>query len=154
KIATVTVPLASNQIHRVPNRHLYGYTDLDASLDPSATYWYRLRWIDYAGGSHTEPAISARIASSPVKARVLYAWTHDFSDGDLTTRIGTGTDTAHPIWFRMGEGATVADSMHTLAGVSYTGTEEFFFHIDLTADEVGTYLPPSAANPWFLSVRE
>src|SRR5205814_1729700 len=103
---------------------------------------------------HTEPALSARIASSPVKARLLYAWTHDYSDGDLTTRVGTGTDTAHPIWFRMGEGATVADSMHTLTGVSYTGTKEYFFHIDLTADEVGTYLPPSAANPWFLSVRE
>lgn len=153
-IATIPVSQAQTQIHRTADRHLYGYTDTDAALNPSATYWYRLRWSDLGGGSHTEPALSVKIADSPVKARVLYAWTHNFSDGDLTTRIGTGTDTSHPVWFRMGEGATVADSMKSMSGITYLGTKEYFFHIDLTADEVGTFLPPSAANPWFLSVRE
>lgn len=154
QIGNVFVSGPSTQIHRVADRHLYGYTDTDPSLNVNATYWYRLRWTDVGGASHVEPALSVRIADSPVKARVLYAWTHNFSDGDLTTKFGTGTDPAHPVWFQMGEGATVADSMKSMSGVTYLGTHEYFFHVDLTADQVGTYLPPGAANPWFLSVKE
>ena len=35
------------------------------------------------------------------------------------------------------------------------GTLQHYFHVDLTADDlVEAFLPPSAANPWFLSVTE
>lgn len=142
-------------IHAVANRHHYEWTDLDASLDPDALYWYRVRWIDASGASHAQPAISARIASSPVLARVRYSWTHDYSDGDLDVRFGTGTDPEHPVWFRQGEGSPAADSIVTVPGVAYTGTLRHYFHVDLTAaDGIATFLPPSSANPWFLRVLE
>jgi hypothetical protein len=149
------VPSPSTEIHRVSNRHGYGFTDLDPSLVPSNYYWYRLRWIDGNGASHSEPPIRVRIMESPVVARVQYSWTHDFSDGDLYVRFGTGTSTFTPAWFRQGLGAQSADSVITRPGVTYTGTLQHYFQVDLTAaDMVGGYLPPSAANPWFLSVRE
>jgi subtilisin family serine protease len=149
------VATPSTQIHRTANRHAYAHTDLDPTLDPAATYWYRLRWTDSGGASHNEPPIAARIADSPVVAQVRYSWTHDFSDGDLYVRFGTGTDTGNPAWFRQGLGAQSADSVVSMPGINFTGTKRHYFHVDLTAaDLVGGFLPPSAANPWFLSVRE
>jgi subtilisin family serine protease len=145
----------STEIHRTPNRHSYSYTDTDPSLFPPDYYWYRLRGVDGNGASHAEPPIRERIADSPVVARIQYSWTHNYSDGDLYVRVGTGTSTFAPIWFRQGLGAQSADSMKTMSGVTYNGTQRYFFHVDLTADDlVGGYLPPSAANPWFLSVKE
>ncbi len=145
----------SFQIHGVANRHPYEFLDSDAALVASATYWYRLRWIDTHGGSHQEPTFSVRIADSPVLARLKYSWTHNYSDGDLSVRLGTGTSTNAPAWFRAGEGAPAADSVVIRPGVNFTGTRQHYFHLDLTADDmVGGYLPPSAANPWFLSVKE
>lgn len=145
----------STEIHRAANRHSYGYTDTDPSLFAPNYYWYRVRWVDQIGGSHSEPPMRARIADSPVVARIKYSWTHNFSDGDLYVRVGTGTSTFTPIWFRQGLGAQSADSMQSTSGVTYNGTQHYFFHVDLTADDlVDGYLPPSAANPWFLSVKE
>lgn len=142
-------------IHGSPNRRQHTWTDLDPALDPDATWWYRVRWIDVNGLSHAEPALSARIVDSPVIARVEYSWTHDYSDGDLAVRFGTGTDTSSPIWFRPGEGAPAADSIVNVNGTSYIGTLRHYFHVDLTAEDgVATYLPPGPENPWFLSVRE
>ena len=142
-------------IHGVANRHHYEWTDLDPSLDPHARYWYRVRWINEAGLSHPQPAMAVRVLPAPVVARVKYSWTHDFSDGDLDVRFGTGTDPEHPIWFRQGEGAPAADSIVDEGGVSYTGTLHHYFHVDLTTDDlVAGYLPPSESNPWFLRVKE
>jgi hypothetical protein len=144
-----------HEIARHPNRRLYAWTDSDPSLIASATYWYRVTWLDDNGITHVEPELSVRIEDSPVRARIQYAWTHDYSDGDLAVRFGTGTDTAHPIWWQAGQGAQAADSVVTVPGVSTTGTKKHYFHVDLTdQDLVGGYLPPSAANPWFLSVKE
>jgi hypothetical protein len=151
------IPVADpvTEIHAAPNRRLHTWTDLDPALDPDATYWYRVRWIGVNGQPHTEPAISARIMDSPVIARVEYSWTHDYSDGDLAVRFGTGTDTAAPVWFRAGEGAPAADSIVNANGTSYIGTLRHYFHVDLTAEDgVATYLPPGPENPWFLSVKE
>jgi hypothetical protein len=149
------VATPATAIHAVPNRHVYEYLDLDGSLVASATYWYRVRWVDVIGFSHPEPALAARIMDSPVVARLLYSWTHNYSDGDLAVRVGTGTNTLAPVWFRPGLGAPAADSVVTRSGVAFTGTKQHYFHVDLTADDlVAGYLPPSAANPWFLSVRE
>jgi len=154
-IHQATVPSPSLSISGVANRHGYGYSDLDPALLPASFYWYRLRWVDESGASHSEPPIRARIADSPVVARVKYSWTHDYSDGDLYVRFGTGTSTSTAAWFRQGLGAQSADSVIVRPGVNYTGTLQHYFHVDLTADDlVGGYLPPSAANPWFLSVKE
>lgn len=143
------------EISGLPNRRLYAHTDLDPALDPSATYWYRLTWVDFGGVTHHEPALAVRIADSPVRARIHYAWTHDYSNGDLAVRFGTGTDTANPVWWRAGEGASAADSVETVPGDPYLGTQKHYFHVDLTDEDlVGGYLPPGPANPWFLSVKE
>ena len=151
------IPVASPnaQIHAVSNRHSYGYTDLDAALSASAHYWYRVRWVDVNGASHSEPPIRSRIMDSPVVARVRYSWTHNYSDGDLYVRFGTGTSTSAPAWFRQGLGAQSADSVITRTGTAPTGNLQHYFHVDLTAEDmVDGYLPPAASNPWFLSVKE
>lgn len=152
-----TRPVADpvSQIAGLPNRRLHEYMDLDAASAPNTQYWYRVRWEDSSGQSHAEPALAARVSESPVRARVSYAWTHDYSDGDLAVRIGTGTSTSAPIWWRAGLGASAADSVQIVPGVAYTGTRKHFFHVDLTdADLASGYLPPSSANPWFLNVKE
>src|SRR6185369_17657580 len=117
------VGFTSQQIHAEPNSHAYDWTDLDPSLDPSAVYWYRVPWEDGNGLTHAEAPMRVRIAPLPVIARVNFSWTHDYADGDLDVRFGTGTDTEHPVWFRQGEGAPVADSIVSVPGVSYTGTK-------------------------------
>jgi hypothetical protein len=90
------------QIHGVPNRHPYEYLDAGRRPGRHRAYWYRLRWVDTYGNAHTEPALSVRIQDSPTIARVRYSWTHNYSDGDLAVRLGTGTSTSAPAWFRRG----------------------------------------------------
>ncbi len=156
-------------LQRGTNRTVYTYLDTDPALSPTARYWYRVRWTHqnesgpvslYGSGSsvsfgHPEPALSARILDSPVVAQARYSWTHNYSDGDLAIKLGTGTSTEVPVWSRPGLGAPAADSVVVRPGVSFTGTRQHYFHVDLTADDlVASYLPPSAANPWFLSVKE
>ena len=167
----LTPPAAAKRVllQRSSNRTTYTFVDTDASLVPSARYWYRVRWTHqneqspdpiYGSGTsepfgHPEPALSARIEDSPVVARVRYSWTHNYSDGDLAVHFGSGTSTAAPVWDRRGLGAPAADSIVTRSGVGPLGTRQHYFHVDLTADDlVASYLPPSAANPWFLSVKE
>jgi len=154
-VTQIPVTAQHQEILHQANRHPYSWVDSGPGLDPNATYWYRVRWLDFHNRTHSEPPLSVRIASSPVVARVRFSWTHDFSDGDLVVRFGTGTRTASPVWQRYAPGAPAADSMITEPGVSYTGTKHYFFHIDLTRDDlVEGFLPPSSANPWFLSVKE
>ncbi len=154
RIAEVPVGSPSAQIHGVPNRHVYEHVDANP-LPADAWAWYRVRWIDGMGRSRVEPAQRVRIQDSPVIARVRYSFTHNYSDGDLAIRFGTGASTAAPVWFRNGPDVTAADSMVIEPGVNFTGTERWYFHFDLTADDlVGGFLPPSAANPWFLAVKE
>jgi subtilisin family serine protease len=154
-VALIPVTEQHPEILRQPNRHPYSWVDSGPGLDPDATYWYRVRWLDFHNRTHSEPPLSARITSSPVTARVRFSWTHNYSDGDLVVRFGSGTSTASPVWQRFAPGAPAADSMVTEPGVNYTGTKHYFFHVDLTAaDLVQGFLPPSAANPWFLSVKE
>lgn len=151
----VAVTTQHPEILRQPNRQPYSWTDTDATLVPSQTYWYRVQWLDFHGRLHSEPAVSVNISSSPVVARIRFSWTHNYSDGDLVVRYGTGTNTISPVWQRYAPGAPAADSIVTVAGVAFTGTRRHYFHVDLTAaDLVGGYLPPSSADPWFLSVKE
>ncbi len=157
------------QLQREANRTVYTFEDTAAELLADRTYWYRVRWLDAAdahldslGGTipnldlgQAQPPLSGRIMDSPVVAQVRYSWTHNYSDGDLAVRFGTGTSTALPVWSRPGLGAPAADSVAVRPGVAFTGTKQHYFHVDLTADDlVHGYLPPSSANPWFLSVAE
>ncbi len=154
-VTTVPVANPAAEIHEVANRHAYSFTDTDASLDPTATYWYRVRFTDDENRTFSEPALKVRIQDSPVLARVRFSWTHNYSDGDLAVKFGTGTSTTRPVWFRAAPGAPAADSVITRNGVAFTGTLQHYFHIDLTAEDgVASYLPPSAGNPWYLGVKE
>lgn len=166
-VATPSSPRV--HLQRESNRTVYTYVDTDPALVPSTRYWYRVRWVqpnDATSGAlygpgpsvafgHPEPALAGRIMDSPVVAQVRYSWTHNYSDGDLAVRYGTGASSSVPVWDRPGLGAPAADSVVVRPGVNYTGTLQHYFHVDLTADDlVASYLPPSAANPWFLSVKE
>lgn len=154
-VAQVPVTQQHPEILRQANRHPYSWTDNGPGLDPNATYWYRVRWLDFYGRHHAEPALSVRIANSPVVARARFSWTHNYSDGDLSVRFGTGANTTTPVWQRYAPGAPAADSVKSVTGEATLGTLRHYFHVDLTAaDLVGGYLAPSAANPWFLSVKE
>ncbi len=149
-------PVGSHaEIRGASNRQPYSWTDADPSLDPSRLYWYRVAWRDFHNVRHSEPPVSARILDSPVVARVRYSWTHNYSDGDLVVKYGSGVNPNTPAWFRYAPGAPAADSIRSATGVGTTGTRRHYFHFDLTAaDLVTQFLPPSADNPWFLSVLE
>lgn len=153
---STVLPSGSNaEIRGVSNRHPYSWTDLDPTLDPTRTYWYRVAWRDFHNVLHSEPPIQARISDSPVVARVQFSWTHNYSDGDLVVKYGSGVQPGTPAWTRFAPGAPAADSIKSVPGVTLTGTRRHYFHFDLTADDLVTqYLPPSADNPWFLSVLE
>lgn len=150
------MPSGSNaEILGRSNRHPYSWTDNGPGLDPAQTYWYRVGWRDFHDVHHSEPPLRARLADSPVVARVKFSWTHNYSDGDLVVKYGSAVHPDQPAWMRFAPGAPAADSFKTVTGVATSGTKRYFFHFDLTAaDLVTQYLPPSAANPWFLSVRE
>ncbi|MEO5988094.1 MAG: S8 family serine peptidase [Candidatus Eisenbacteria bacterium] len=150
------LPSGSNaEILGRSNRHPYSWTDNGPGLDPAQVYWYRVGWRDFHNVHHSEPPLRARISDSPIVARVKFSWTHNYSDGDLVVKYGSAVNPDRPAWMRYAPGAPAADSVKSVAGVSFSGTKRYFFHFDLTAaDLVTQYLPPSAANPWFLSVRE
>lgn len=154
-IGSVSPQIGGSEIHALPNRRSYTFTDNGPGLDPLKTYWYRVSWRDFHNIRHSEPPLQARIAASPVVARVKFSWTHNYSDGDLVVKYGSGVRTSAPAWVRTAPGAPAADSVTTVTGVAFTGTRRHYFHFDLTAEDLVTqFLPPSDANPWFLSVFE
>src|SRR5262249_17452225 len=71
------------------------------------------------------------------------------------SRIGSGTDVVHPAFVRATGGTGAADSSKVVVPVGFGSMTEWFFHADLTDDDqVGNFLPPSTANPWFFSAYE
>src|SRR5213076_2263219 len=70
--------------------------------------------------------------------------------------FGSGTDVYNPVFLRPCGGSSLADSFKTITPTGFGGPlNQYFFHTDLTDDDVvQPYLPPSAANPWFLAVLE
>jgi len=142
-------------IERSTNRTSYAWTDLDPALVVGTPYWYEVRWTDAQGYGHTEPAFRVRTDVPPVRARVQWAITHNALDNDIAARFGSGTDPLHPAFVRPCGGTGAADSSVVVVPVGFGSMTRWFFHADLTdRDLVAGYLPPSAANPWFLSVQE
>ena len=145
-------------IHLTSNRTNYTFHDDTAGLTFGAKYWYQIKWHDASGNTHHEPAFPVRIADVPVVARITFSVTHNSPDNDLTVWFGTGTDPNHPVFLRYppgtpGEDSTSVDPLGDPLGV--IGNTRHHFHVDLTAlDGADTFLPPSAANPWFLAVKE
>jgi hypothetical protein len=145
-------------IHGTSNRTHYDFRDDRPGLEFGGTYWYQIIWIDRFGVWHREPVFPVTIEAVPVVARLSFDYTHNSPDNDLTVWVGTGTDIQHPIFLRYppgtpGQDSTGVDPLGDPFGI--IGNTKHYFHVDLTAlDRVDTFLPPSAANPWFLAVRE
>src|SRR5262249_42400870 len=60
-----------------------------------------------------------------------------------------------PAFVRPCGGSSAADSSRVVVPGVFGDLVRYYFHADLTdADLVGSFLPPSAANPWFLRVLE
>ncbi|HTK30739.1 MAG TPA: S8 family serine peptidase [Candidatus Saccharimonadaceae bacterium] len=148
-------PHGSVQIERTLNRTPYVWTDGDASLVPGQPYWYEVRWTDGVSRQHVEPAFRVTTDTPPVRARVRWAITHNALDNDIFARFGSGTDPNAAAFLRPCGGTPAADSSTVVVPVGFGSMTRWFFHADLTdADMAGGFLPPSAANPWFLSALE
>jgi subtilisin family serine protease len=149
-------PVGRPDIERVGNRTTYNYTDASPELVGGDTYWYQVRWTDTQGFTHREPAFAVRTDVRPVRARVQWVITHNAMDNDIFARFGSGVDELNPAFQRPCDGSTSADSFVVVVPVGFGGaTKRFYFHTDLTDDDqVSGFLPPSNANPWFLSVHE
>lgn len=150
------LPAGHSVMERTLNRTRYVWTDTDPSLVAGNAYWYQVRWTDTQGREHTEPAFRVTTSTVVVRARISWAISHNALDNDILTVFGTGVSTASPFLVRPTGGSTSADSAKTIVPIGFGGpTKEYFFHADLTdLDHARSYLPPSAANPWFLSVLE
>lgn len=158
--ASPVAPAGDPWIHRDDNRTSYLYQDRDPGLTPGEIYWYRVRWTDTQGQAHDEPALPV-IYDPPTPIATLY-WsiTHDSPDNDLLVFLGSGTDLSDPTrtaeYLLPGPGSGAADSVVTVPGAPEVGTQQHFWHLTLTDQDFGAsqVLPPSALNPWFLSVTE
>src|SRR4030095_14318027 len=76
-------------------------------------------------------------------------------DNDVFARFGSGTNALNPAFERPCGGSGAADSSVIVVPVGFGEMTRFYFHADLTdQDLVAGFLPPSNANPWFLSVQE
>ncbi len=142
-------------IERTGNRTFYTWTDTDPSLVAGAPYWYQVRWTDTDGRQRLEPAFRVLTDTPPVRARVQWVVSHTAIDNDLFTRFGSGTSIDAPAFVRPTGGSGAADSAVVVVPGVFGDVTRYFFHSDLTdADLVTQFLPPSAANPWFLAVNE
>ena len=149
-------PTGSAVIERSPNRSSYTLTDTGPGLVAGTPYWYQVRWTGTGGGTHIEPAFRVTTDTPPVRARVKWVISHNAIDNDIFARFGSGTDPNHAPFVRPCGGSTTADSVRVVTPAGFGGgVRRYYFHSDLTdRDPVGDFLPPSAANPWFLSVLE
>lgn len=142
------------------NRTDYLYQDQDPGLVPGETYWYRVRWRDMQGRLHEEPAFPVLFDPPTPIATIEWTITHSYMDNDLLVYIGSGTDAGDPPntapYFFVGQGAGAADSIGSATGHPWTGVDINHFSRVLTDQDLGAaqFLPPSADNPWFLSVTE
>ena len=157
---TPVAPTGDEQIHRASNRNDYVFADRDPGLVAGETYWYRVQWRDLLGRSHDEPAFPVVYDSETPLATVQWSITHNYIDNDLLVLIGSGTDASDPTrtanFFFPGQGTAQADSAVDLPGDPWIGNRQYFFSRVLTERDFGAaqFLPPSADNPWFLSVTE
>jgi len=153
-VSPSVAPVGGAVIERRPNRTDYTWTDTDPSLVPGDPYWYEVRWSDGVG-EHAEPAFLVKTAVPPVRARVRWAISHTALDNDVAARFGSGTDPNAPAFWRACGGSSAADSSRVIVPGAFGDLVRYYFHADLTdADLVGSFLPPSAGNPWFLRVLE
>jgi subtilisin family serine protease len=148
------------------NRTPYLFVDGGPGLVLGNTYWYRVEWID-ALGTHLEPPVPVDFGIVPRVATLYYSIAHNAVDNDLFIRVGTdhmydpGTHVGDADFERLGPAESGQDSMRVLlptppnTGTSTLGTVEHFWSVGLTTgDNVGAYLPPSIAHPWFLYVLD
>jgi len=149
-------PVGQAQIERTTNRTHYAWTDVDPGLTPGEAFWYQVRWIDGQAREHTEPAFRITTDVPPVRARVRWVISHEALDNDIFARFGSGTNPDVAAFQRPCGGTSSADSVRVVTPAGFGGgIRRYYFHADLTdADLVGDFLPPAAANPWFLAVLE
>lgn len=154
-------PVIQNDDNRIP----YVYQDT-AGLVPGQTYWYRIDWIDLLGAAHSEPPAPATYGLAPRVATVYYSIIHNAADNDLLVRVGTDAqyspgNLGQADFETLGPGESRQDSSRVVfpipanTGTSTIGTVEHFWSVGFTAsDNIGGYLPPRIAHPWFLHVTE
>jgi hypothetical protein len=148
-------PVGHAIIERAGNRTNYTWTDTDPTLVPGSPYWYQVRWTDGQGYTHIEPPFRVRTDVQPLRARVTWVIDHEALDNDVFARFGSGTNADHPSFERPCGGSGAADSVVRVADAILYQVDRYYFHADLTDDDmVRDFLPPSAANPWFISVLE
>lgn len=157
RVNSSTLPgIGGPDIEGSVNRNEYTFVD-EGGLTPGETYWYRIEHTsaDPAVGTVTEPALPVTLGDPKPLARIEYSITHDALDNDLLVLVGSGSQPERARFVRDGAPAGEADAVTTEPGEATLGTQRHDFSIVLTdRDGAGDLLPPSEANPWFLSVKE
>lgn len=157
RVNATTIPgFGGPAIEGLPNRYEYTFLD-DGGLSPGETYWYRIEHTssDPLVGTIAEPALPVTLGAPRPLARIDYSITHDALDNDLLVLVGSGAQPARARFVRDGKPANQAETVTEELGEATTGTLRHDFSLVLTdRDGVGALLPPSEANPWFLSVKE
>ena len=144
----------ADSTHRVAVNRT-GYTFADTGLSAGVKYYYRISWVGPLAVEHPQPVIRATLPSGNPIASLRIAYTHDYADQDLDVSYGSGHSQALPDWSNLLGGTSDADSLIIRPGVSFTGTHQWIYHVDLyDSSAVSAYLPPSGAHPWFLAVTE
>ena len=152
QIASGIPGIGSGTIEQTNNRNEYTHRDTGVSF--GEIYWYQIEHVS-ASGTFQEPAYPVVLGEPRPVAVVRYSITHNAIDNDLLVTIGSGFTTQRTDFTTAGQSATEADTVEEELGDPALGNARHDFSVVLTSlDNVGDLLPPSAEQPWFLTVNE
>ena len=147
------------------NRTPYVFADTDPTLTQGTTYWYRVQWVDLLGMGHVEPPAPVDYGVLPRVATAYFSIVHNAIENDLLIRVGTDASydpggIGDADFEVLGPSESKQDSSRVItsppnAASSAAGNVEHFWSIGFTSgDNIGAFLPPSQAHPWFLYVLD
>lgn len=120
-----------------------------AIAERGVPHWYRVAWRD-GGLERFSEAVRLVAPSGPSIATVRVTLVHDALDSDVEGTVLAG---AGAVELQV-PGSGAALSSDWVDGVSATGTIAWSFELPIPSAAGSAWVPPSAASPWTLRVRE
>jgi subtilisin family serine protease len=125
-------------------------------------YWYRVSYVE-GGVQYASPARDFISPSGPAAATIQLTIVHNAYDNDIagTIEVGGGsaphlgrTSAASAGYSVPLPGTSAAVSSDWVSGLSTTGNVAWTFRIDVPTGAADAFVPPTSANPWWLTVDE
>ena len=136
------------------NRQPYTRTWSVPGNERGLPFWYRVAWTE-GGVRYSSPARRLVSPIGPSAATIEVTIAHNAYDEDVDATIEVGATAGNPpalAWTL--PGTTAAVSSDWVNGTSVTGNVAWTYRIEVPSGSANSWLPPSAAAPWWLRVTE